>query len=269
MDPPSSFPIDPKAIAVIVHSLWAARYLSVVGLVALLYDHFLTLKDEIQLIWFSPSWGVIKWAFLYNRYVVEISLILAAYVQAGFAPSLSDLRYLAVVSMAFSNFVMVIQIYTATVICAALTLQEVHATIVHLPIAGMNTCGLSKKPPFLIGVWAGMTAFDVFILLLTLGNSLDRPHRQHIGVLSTLYRDGAIFFTALLSLRVMNFILGIIADTSQILIGSFFSWAMVSVTLSRLILRIEALKHNRQSLHIWESPPGIIEMETRVDIDTK
>ncbi|KAI0072190.1 hypothetical protein K474DRAFT_1711846 [Panus rudis PR-1116 ss-1] len=314
MDPSSLAPLAAQEaalhrITVIVHSLWAARYLSGAGLVALIYDHFLTIKDEINLIWRTKSWGPIKWAFIYNRYVGEVSLILAAHVQAGFAGSLDDTAcsmyqyrtcscrgsimgvfIVGVISMAFSSFVMVVQMYslwdrnrkamyvlvagfgicyTATVVFAALTLNEVRKTIIYIPIADMKTCGLTKKPEALIGVWAGMAAFDVFLFLLTLINTMDRPHRQHVGVLTALYRDGVIFFTALLSLRILNLVLSIIAETSQILIASFFSWAMVSITLSRLILRIEALKNNRQSLHIWDATPGIIEMQTRIDVDLK
>ncbi|TDL22654.1 hypothetical protein BD410DRAFT_722722 [Rickenella mellea] len=56
----------------------ATRYLSAVGLVLLLWDHIITIGDEVQLIWSArPSFA--KYAFLANRYVVAITLILISY----------------------------------------------------------------------------------------------------------------------------------------------------------------------------------------------
>jgi hypothetical protein len=51
---------------------------SVAGLIVLLWDHCLTFEQERQLIWFSrPSF--VKLAFLSNRYIVPVVLIVDAY----------------------------------------------------------------------------------------------------------------------------------------------------------------------------------------------
>lgn len=78
-----------------LHIATAARYLSrktlhlfeserltsvpeeVSGLVVLLYDHVLTLDQEIQLYWKAPS-SFVKWIFLANRYISEACLLAVA-----------------------------------------------------------------------------------------------------------------------------------------------------------------------------------------------
>jgi Family of unknown function (DUF6533) len=47
------------------------------GLVTLLYDHALTLDQEITLIWKAPS-SFVKWVFLVNRYLSEVCLLAVA-----------------------------------------------------------------------------------------------------------------------------------------------------------------------------------------------
>jgi hypothetical protein len=47
------------------------------GLVALLYDHLLTLDQEVRLIWQAPG-SFVKWVFLANRYLSEVCLLAVA-----------------------------------------------------------------------------------------------------------------------------------------------------------------------------------------------
>lgn len=49
----------------------------VAALVALLYDHALTIGDEIRLIWAAPR-SFLKWTFLINHYISEACLIAIA-----------------------------------------------------------------------------------------------------------------------------------------------------------------------------------------------
>jgi hypothetical protein len=49
----------------------------VAGLAALLYDHALTIGDEIRLIWAAPR-SFLKWIFLLNHYLSEVCLIVTA-----------------------------------------------------------------------------------------------------------------------------------------------------------------------------------------------
>ncbi|KAG1865044.1 hypothetical protein DFJ58DRAFT_724593 [Suillus subalutaceus] len=72
-----------------------SQYVSAAGLVVLLWDHFLTFHDEVELIWRARS-TFPKLLFLFNRYVVPASLIILTHATSGFSEDiLSDLLYVA------------------------------------------------------------------------------------------------------------------------------------------------------------------------------
>ncbi|KAG2116169.1 hypothetical protein DEU56DRAFT_173519 [Suillus clintonianus] len=52
---------------IFMEDLWVRQIFSAVGHTLLVYDYFLTLKDETRYIWNSP-WTVVKALFLINRY---------------------------------------------------------------------------------------------------------------------------------------------------------------------------------------------------------
>ena len=62
------------------------------GIVILIYDHILTLKDELRLLWKTPGWSLNKVALLHNRYVVEVALALAAYGRRNPSSSIAALQ---------------------------------------------------------------------------------------------------------------------------------------------------------------------------------
>ncbi|KAJ6515865.1 hypothetical protein C8R45DRAFT_1206033 [Mycena sanguinolenta] len=74
-----------------VSSILAMRYLSAVGVTVILYDHCLTLLDEVRYIWFNPQTGLgARASFLLNRYVTEGMIIYVAYMLGGNSRGLSN-----------------------------------------------------------------------------------------------------------------------------------------------------------------------------------
>lgn len=72
-----------------LQNLRASQYVSAVGLVILLWDHFLTIHDEVELVW-RAQMSFPKLLFLFNRYVVPICLIILTYV--GFQTTFFQIR---------------------------------------------------------------------------------------------------------------------------------------------------------------------------------
>ncbi|PIL27446.1 hypothetical protein GSI_10595 [Ganoderma sinense ZZ0214-1] len=66
--------LDQPLITLITHGA-AVKLLTLVGFTALLYDHLVTLPDEISLIWRGKK-GVVSTIFLMNRYIVPVILAL-------------------------------------------------------------------------------------------------------------------------------------------------------------------------------------------------
>ncbi|KAG8698239.1 hypothetical protein FRC09_007338 [Ceratobasidium sp. 395] len=68
-------------VSTYVEHLVASRYashLTFAGFVVLLYDHLLTLGDEIELIWSRPG-NIVSIIFLVNRYMTPLVLVVDVY----------------------------------------------------------------------------------------------------------------------------------------------------------------------------------------------
>ncbi|CCL98756.1 uncharacterized protein FIBRA_00761 [Fibroporia radiculosa] len=66
----------------------ATHYMSGVALTISLWDHFLNVDQEIELVW-RQSWSVLQTVVLVNRYGGEVSLLFIAYTMAGFGAPLT------------------------------------------------------------------------------------------------------------------------------------------------------------------------------------
>ncbi|KAF9262048.1 hypothetical protein L218DRAFT_1078234 [Marasmius fiardii PR-910] len=79
-----------------LENLQASRYLSIAGLVMLLYDHILSFSDEVELIW-KARWTTPKTLFLILRYFVPPFLIVHLHQLSGIsAAGLSDMLYVEI-----------------------------------------------------------------------------------------------------------------------------------------------------------------------------
>ncbi|KIO22740.1 hypothetical protein M407DRAFT_27770 [Tulasnella calospora MUT 4182] len=85
----SSDPVVAAAeIREVAKHITVSRYLILVGFVILLYDHFLTIKEEIEFVWRRPK-NLISWIFLCNRYLTPVVLAIDIYDKLGGAKDLS------------------------------------------------------------------------------------------------------------------------------------------------------------------------------------
>ncbi|KAG8717796.1 hypothetical protein FRC08_006629 [Ceratobasidium sp. 394] len=75
-------------VSTYVAHLVATRHLTFAGYVVLLYDHLLTLDDEIELIWSRPG-NAVSVIFLANRYMTPLVLAVDVYDKGGLARHLT------------------------------------------------------------------------------------------------------------------------------------------------------------------------------------
>lgn len=268
-----SFPLTPGAISILENvnrDVFATRYLSAAGLVVLLYDHVLTLPDEIALIWNSPP-SFAKYAFILNRYLVPVALTGIAFEMcglSGFAFTDGSCRFLiiatamlAVISLGLANILVLMRVVMlwdhnivvkrlisggfAVTFCATFTLMvftavEVSDGIRYGAFAAM--CVVTTPARSFIGVWASPMAFEVLVLLLTIWNIFDRPRMANLRVASALHRDGITFFMVLTILRTINLALAITNNPNIMLLAVFFVWAMTTLVLNRSLLHVRRVE---------------------------
>jgi len=269
--------MDPQALAKLVDSapaLIATKYFTLTGCIIVLWDHLLTFRGEMEYIWKRPI-AFNRAMFLFNRYLVAGALCCSVYIQLDLRGPLSQeichtytlfITITSIVAITIANLVVIFHIqsiwekqraityallagfivtYGVTAVCAGLVANDLQSHILWVP--EVKTCVILQKPMTLIGVWAGMVTFDLFVLLMMFANAVNRPYRQSSEVVHCLDRDGMKFFATLLVMRFANLLLTIFSTPGEALMIVFFLWAIVSVTLSRFLLMINAAEKEAAS----------------------
>ncbi|KAJ7898548.1 hypothetical protein B0H14DRAFT_3853003 [Mycena olivaceomarginata] len=265
-------------------NVFVTRYVSAAGLVIILYDHLITLDDEVEHIWSAPR-TVAKTLFLLLRYMVPIFLTAETITHSGLTVILmSNLTYAGWLSILISNFLILLRIWTTlprahTLIRRSLVFfvlmqianfivtTWVISTMILLifdPAAGL--CSFSSKPK-VFALWAPGLLFEVVVFVTVCWNALDRPRAlgsdTNARMTRVFVRDGLIYFAILFILRVANTVMAIVAPISMIFVVVFFIWAVTTLTTSRLII------NSRREAGTVERLRGIQEGQNTGDHDTR
>ncbi|KAI0790880.1 hypothetical protein C8Q75DRAFT_806253 [Abortiporus biennis] len=253
--------ISPSALFKALEDANATRYLTAAGLVVLLYDHILTLPDEIRLVW-PVRRSFAKYAFLLNRYLVLGCVLAVAYEmysnnKQGCRKFLFTCSLFALLSVAIANILVILRViilweHRPMIVklmiggfCATFSAQvaTMLVSLVHLvrgvfwsPEAGM--CILTVSTPIFIAVWASPMLFEILVLIATIVNALDRPRGPHQRLTNALSRDGITYFLALTLFRALNLAFAATLNPSLTMLGSFFVWSLTTTVLNRSILRL-------------------------------
>ncbi|GJE88917.1 hypothetical protein PsYK624_050050 [Phanerochaete sordida] len=131
--------------------------------------------------------------------------------------------------------------------------------VVYVP--ALDQCILASQTAPTKAFWGCLLAFDVVAIIIGLVNSLDRPYKHRTDVVQSLQRDGAAWFVGIALLRVINFVLGIVMPSTEVLLLAFNAWALINVTLTRLVLRVEELKNpSVESVRVWNLESDMFEL---------
>ncbi|KAF8803986.1 hypothetical protein BYT27DRAFT_7170423 [Phlegmacium glaucopus] len=199
----------------------ACKYLAVVGLVFLVYDHILSFADEVELIW-KARWTFPKAIFLILRYSVPCALIVHNYQLAALStvdePGNSCQVWFNIVvclgmaTTAIGNFLVLLRLWVirnrnrificstlvlflvahvASIACVVVVLINVTPSLVFDP--QMSTCVIERRS-VLGSLYAPAVIFDGIALAATFWNALGRSRNQEeLSLLQYLRQDGFYF----------------------------------------------------------------------------
>ncbi|KAJ6479708.1 hypothetical protein C8R45DRAFT_1101155 [Mycena sanguinolenta] len=216
-----------QSIVAALQNVVTSRYVSVAGYVMLLYDHLLTLDDEVEYIWRAKN-TIAKVLFLILRYMVPLVMTGQTITRSELPViPMSDVTYAGWFSIVISNFLVLLRIWT--------TLPPGHHLIVWslwffiaMQLVGLGTttwvitniipvfyfdpvvgfCSFSSKPR-VAGLWIPGLIFEVTVFVTVCWNALDRPRalgtdsNDHITPM--IFRDGVAYFVILFVLRIINY----------------------------------------------------------------
>jgi len=262
-------------IIFVLRSLRLTRYLSAAGLVMLLYDHFLTLDQEVEEIW-KAKWTLPKIFFLILRYLVPSLMIIETYQISGISNHEITIDFckgwfvfsmiMAMSSITISNLLILLRLWALwgrdrklimwtflgfVVVQLAALAVLVHVIVIGLPLLywepKLQICGL-KQRPHVEGLWIPGIAFECVVFAAAFVNGFHRP--RSVGghsLLSALFRDGIHYFVALFLLRLNNFFFAVLAPLPLLVCTIYLVWCCTTLTVTRFLLNIRRVASEQRN----------------------
>ncbi|KAF7369014.1 hypothetical protein MVEN_00228200 [Mycena venus] len=222
----SSGPFGVEVDVEVLSDLETTRLVSAVGLVILLYDHLLSLPDEVQFIW-PAAWTSSKILFLGMRYCVPLVMIVHTIQLSGLANVfladdgwfflrlwvLWDRGRAFIVGTLSIFFLSNISMLVITVIGILRMIPGIHFQ----PF--LQICLFETTPHALRVLWLPGLTFE-FIMILAMGWKIF----MHPPTFITLLHDGYLYFLFLFGLNLLNTAIVLSARPSLLFVTVFFMW---------------------------------------------
>ncbi|KAK0207100.1 hypothetical protein DFS33DRAFT_1318985 [Desarmillaria ectypa] len=251
-----------------------AKYTPPAAAVLILWDHCLTLAEEVATMWRALNGKILTTVvYIMNRYFMEAVMLYTAYVFTGLRGTTANmdcakmfwlLPISSTIWASISQFFVIMRAYrlwnhrpivrrvlyivfaaftTGALILSVMTVLTFLKTQIELP-PNVMVCAVSGVPKTIPSAICILLLFNLLVILVSLYNALENPRRYESEILDSLRRDGAriylvssLPFPSDILLWVPPLIASLVAD-----VGVKFGTFHLSVNLiSRMHLRIETL----------------------------
>lgn len=267
--------------------VFLSRYITIVGFALMIWDHVITLRAEINLVW-PAKLSAVKVLFLLNRYVPPVFIAIDMANTIG-APWLSD-KFCEVWILA-DVAVELLTVFAATFLIgmrvhilwdnrrdiflwvSVAWVVHVLANIVLVIMSSIKNAGsysLNLTFHICFGrvddtwiVWIPAMIYHCFIMALLIAKSLSTPRIASTRVHDIMIRDGFIYFFVVFLALLFNLLSWALAPPTLAALPRWVVWSICTIATSRLLLSLKDI----QSAEDWDSANNIarkdIEMEPR------
>ncbi|PVG00999.1 hypothetical protein CPB86DRAFT_135380 [Serendipita vermifera] len=260
--------LNNQSVFSVAQDIAANRWSSAVALTILCYDTFLTLGDEVELLW-PKRLSVVKTLIYLNRILAFFFVCVNSYIFSAVDRSFTNAsceRILiasgvgAYVSFAMSNWILLARTtalygnskrfriiisayyflaYIVTgVLVAKSSLMLRNQIFYSLTI---RACGLVIRPHTMGFIWIGPMLFETTIFLLTIFQLYKRAlqtHKETSQLLIVLYRDGVCYYFIIIFLRIFNLYSWLMFPPSRLFITFLLLWSIMCIAVTRLQLNL-------------------------------
>lgn len=277
---PNAFLVELQSL---FYELTISRYMAAAGLSVMLYDWALTLSVEIRYIW-RARWTPVKVVFLINRYFMPCTIAFGIYGWSGKATWITRSTCKAyIVADAYSviaffctlHWIVAMRtwaLWSRTVVMGvviwgsfAIYLSAAVATTAKAmidyqptPLFGTNVC-VGNLPSYFWCLWLPSIVFETVLFVLTAIKAIQH-HRKRVEtpILTTLYRDGFLYFVFICLNSFMNLLIWAVAPPGYVILYKFFSTSICAVAGAHLVLDLIHVGHiTGASQKSGQPPPGI------------
>lgn len=253
-------------LATAISNLNTCRYVSVAGTTLWAYDYLLTCKAEVTRIW-PAKWSLVKVLFLTTRYIAVPYIAIMMYYLLG-PPVSTPFCKLTIVIMTIirptelitETWLVMIRVralyighartlwilYGAFIIThtcnIAITIQSMIEVLDNLSYSPFLRLCVAKLPRFAKVFYFIQLPLEFTLLAMQLAHywNISRalsPVRPTL-LLTTLYRDGVIYFMAIVTLRVWAGLVIAILDPSYYYMTMVLDLGLSATFISRLVLHL-------------------------------
>ncbi|RDB17439.1 hypothetical protein Hypma_001612 [Hypsizygus marmoreus] len=262
-----------------IQDIQSTRYAQLASGTIILYDHLVTIDEEVELIW-SSSWSWGKGLFILNRYYALISVIVNTY--GLFSPHLTSFVRLhffrwqgwtGLIACMIAEVILQMRLYAmyslnkkilllmggcfiiATSACATVmgtVLSKISAAAVQLT-PEIIFCVPSDVSTHFFAFWIPMLAFETLLCGLAIFKgyqtfkSSSSPFLSGKHLVSILIRDSILYFLVMFATYLTNLLVWITARQTLLEIPIGFSVALSCVMGNRIILNVREV--NREMEH--------------------
>lgn len=267
-------------VAALFHNIYTTRYTALAAVTLALYDWFLVLDDEIQLVG-KASFSKGKLLYYITRFATPIGLILGVYHIVDMRPNL-DITFcygfmwfttiLEVFSIFISYWLLTLRIvalyksrpvviwllhiallasYFTTLGMLIQSLRLYSSSLAYLP--SLNFCVPLIHPPSLAVIFEVPLVYETLLVVLTAWHAWKDYYRgreltqvQMIPLMKIMYRDGVFYFCIMVAVRVWNIYVYASKPIYEMFVGVYIIWSLITVLACRIYLNIarEARRNN-------------------------
>ncbi|KAM5532115.1 hypothetical protein V8D89_014208 [Ganoderma adspersum] len=264
----AALPLNEHLNTLISHGA-AVKILTLVGFTALLYDHLVTLPDEIALIWRGKK-GVVSTIFLMNRYIVPVILALDIFEAFGnaaasimFCKTWTILQaYLTILSYISIHAIVAWRVYAiynaqrwvtrllwivgSLNFAVAVSISTVSLVPIIAELHPFHHACVGSVPNYIWAVWLPSITFETLLFGLTIKAMFHEGQRHSLTSLSLLlYRDGMLYFVAVTFCSLFSLMVWALAGPDLLGLARYFALAMVNIAGARLVLNLKSYAATR------------------------
>ncbi|KAI1790139.1 hypothetical protein LXA43DRAFT_1149566 [Ganoderma leucocontextum] len=256
-----------------VAELRITAYVGLASYTVLVYDHLLTLDDEIKYVWKKKKRSPLIWLFLLNRYMTPLAFIgnLYAYLSGAFTYEKCThyVRYEGATTMIginIASLMMLLRIYamyeTKKLIVAFVAIIFVlefgtnawllsHGIAVHHS-AAVKACSMIFDSSRLPGVAASATAwtvlvYDTIVLLLTVYRTYSSVRYKSVaGMMRTLLKEGVAYYSVIFSVTLVLTLMIVFAPPGIQNLCAQMEYLLTVTMMSRITLHLKRAAHEHE-----------------------
>lgn len=256
-------------LAVTMARVEVVRYITVGSMVLLTYDWFISLAEEVQLVWGTPL-SISNILYFLSRYTpfIDTTLNVIFYVKPGISvdeclPNYTISSWSTYFGMGASESILLwrtyiiwekprAMLYGFCILWILWVVGNIYPVVLFSrslkftaqPLPNIPGCNLVASDPLVFISFVSFLAMEILIVILTVIKGIKHVQVRHSPLVVTLYRDGVLFFICLAMLSLGNVIQLLTAPVEFTDLLNTMTRVLHSLLCCRVLLNIRGVTHN-------------------------